>query len=118
MQEAIKLATHRLDHSRRAMSGVKAANAPGKINQPVTVNIFDHGSFSPGNEDRRGVISRLHNSSITPLHKRLRPRSGNGCAQLNGGHKSVLSSNSSVLSEAGSAKVGFTGNWQLTTGHC
>ncbi len=91
MQEAIQLAAHRLDHGRSPMSGVEASDAPGKINQPVTVNIFDHGSFRLGNENRRGMIRRLHHGSIAPLHQGLRPRSGNSCTQLNGGHKLVLS---------------------------
>src|SRR5258708_7226614 len=91
MQEAIQLAAHRFDNSRSPMSGVEASDAPGKINQPVTVNIFDHGSFRPRNEDWRGMISRLHPCSISPPHQGMRPRSGNSCTQLNGGHKLVLS---------------------------
>jgi hypothetical protein len=71
MQEAIKLAAHGVNHSRRAMSGIEAADAAGKINQAVAVNIFYDRSFRLGNKDRRGVISRLHDGSIAPLHKRL-----------------------------------------------
>ncbi len=71
MQEAIKLAAHRLDHSRRAMSSVEASDAPGKINQPVAVNILDDRALRLGDEYRRGMISPLHNGSIAPLHEGL-----------------------------------------------
>src|SRR6266481_6069114 len=101
------------------MSGVEASDAAGKIKQPVAVNIFDDRSFRLGDEDRRGMISGLHNGSIAPLHKRLRARSGNRCAQLNGRHNSVLSSQLSVVSCQFSVKAGSAKSVLLTptTGH-
>ena len=114
--EAVELAAHGINHSRCSMSGVEAADAARKINQAVAVNIFHDRSFRLGDKDRRGMISPLHNGSIAPLHEGLRARSGNGCAHLNGGHNSVLSSKSSVLSEGRQCQGRFY--WQLTTGHC
>ena len=80
MQEAIKLATHRVNHRRSAMSGIEAADAAGKIDQAVAVNIFDDRSFSLGNKDGRSMISRPYNGRIPPLHESLRARSRNRCA--------------------------------------
>ena len=87
MQEAIKLTANGLDDWRRAMPGIEAADASGKVDKPVTVNIFDDRTFSLVDENGRGMKRALHNGSITPLHQRLRARPGNGSAKLNGRHK-------------------------------
>jgi len=69
VQEAIELAAHGVDHRRGAMSGVEAADATSKINQAVAVNILDDRPFRLGNEDRRGVKSRMYHGGIAPNHE-------------------------------------------------
>ncbi len=98
VQEPIELAAHGFDDGGCAMSGVEAADATGEIDQAVAVDVFHDRAFGFGDKNRRGVISRLHDGGVAPLHQRLRTRPGNGSAKLNGGHKSVLSSQFSVLS--------------------
>jgi len=87
VQKTIELPANRFNDGGRAMSSVKAANAAGEIDQPVAVDIFDNRAFSLRDKDRRGVISRLHNSLVAARHQRLRTRPGNLSAELNGRHK-------------------------------
>jgi hypothetical protein len=77
VQKTIQLAAHGINHRRRAMSGVEAADAARKVDQAIAVDIFDDPTFGLGNKNRGGVIGRLHNGSIAPLHQRLRARSRN-----------------------------------------
>jgi hypothetical protein len=70
MEETIELSAHRVDYGWRAMAGIQTADSAGKINQPVAIYIFDHRSFSFRNKHWRGVIRRLHNRRIAPLHER------------------------------------------------
>ena len=77
MQKAIKLPPKGVDDKRRAVPGIEAADASGKVDKAVSVNIFDDRTFSLRNEDRRRMKRGAHNGRFTPLHQSLRARAGN-----------------------------------------
>jgi hypothetical protein len=71
MQETVELAAHSFNHARSAMSSIEAADAAREIDQPVAVHIFDDSAFRFRDEDRRGMICRLHHSGVTSFHQLL-----------------------------------------------
>jgi hypothetical protein len=77
MQKSVELTAHRVDHGWRAVPCIEAANAAGKIDQPVAIHIFDYGSFGFRDEDRGGMEASTHHGRIAPLHQGLGARSGN-----------------------------------------
>src|SRR5262249_40392713 len=59
-----------------------AADATGKIEEDVTVDVLDGRAFGTRGEDRRRVIDTARHGLLAALHQRLRLRTGNGRAEL------------------------------------
>ena len=91
MQETIQLSADGVNHRRRPVPRIQAADAARKIDEAVAVNIFDDCSFRLGHEDRSSVIRRLDNRGIAPLHQSLRAGTGYRSAQMNCRHDFILS---------------------------
>src|SRR5436305_9586041 len=68
------------------MADVAAPNAPGEVDEAVTVNIFENCALSFGGEDRSRVKDAARHCGVAALHQRLRARAGNFGLELDGGH--------------------------------
>ena len=77
MQKAVELVANGINHGRRTVSGIQAADASRKIDQPIAVDVFHDCAFGFCNKDGSGMIGALHDGSIPSLHERLRSWAGN-----------------------------------------
>src|SRR5436309_14671350 len=55
MQVLLDLLADRGEHAGRAMANIEAADAAGKIEIPIAVDVLDGGAFGASGENRRGV---------------------------------------------------------------
>ncbi len=80
VQEAVELTPDGLDHARGAVAGVEAADATGEIDEAVAVDVFDDGTFSLVDEDRRGMEGCADYGGVTAAHEFVRAGAGDGSA--------------------------------------
>ncbi len=90
VQETVELLPDRLDHRRRTMPGVEAANAAGEIDHAVAVDVFNDSALGAIDEDGSYVESALGDCGIAALHQLLRAWAGDWGAELYAGHLSTI----------------------------
>ena len=86
MQMFFELRLNRGDDTRRAVANVEAADAAGKIDVPVAVDVFDGGAIGACRENGRGVGGPARDGSFAARHQRARTRPGNFRSNLNRSH--------------------------------
>src|SRR5208283_3775942 len=71
VQEFIELRAHSSFHSRRAVPNVQTADAAGKIQIAIAVDVLDAGAFGPGNENRRDQLRAARDGGFAARQQRL-----------------------------------------------
>src|SRR5271165_134979 len=87
VQKAVELIFHGVDDFIPPVTHVDAANASGKVEIAVAIDVFEPGVFSLGYVDRRPVGKAAGHGFRAALRQRLRLRAGNRSAELNGRHR-------------------------------
>ena len=78
------MAPNGLDHSRRTVPRIEAADTASEIDETIAVDILDDGAFGVGDEYWRGVICAADDGSVTAPHQVLGVWAGNWSKQSNG----------------------------------
>ncbi len=74
MEEAVHLLVNRADYGGMSMSHIEAADATGKIDERIAVDIFDECAFGLGDVDGRGVREAAGNGLRAAAVEFLRAR--------------------------------------------
>jgi hypothetical protein len=86
MKEFVELAANGVNHSLLTMTGIRAADASGKVDVAVAVDVFQPGAFGFRDVDRRAVRKAAGHGLGAALGESLRLRTGDGRADSNGTH--------------------------------
>src|SRR5437879_2005794 len=86
VQEAIELVFHRIDYFLTTMAHIEAADASGKVDIAIAVDIFEPGPFGLGHINRRAMRKPARHGLRAALRQGLRLRARNYSAELNSRH--------------------------------
>jgi hypothetical protein len=68
MQEAVELGAQSSDDARSAMANVEAADAAGKIEKAIAIDVLEKGAFGARGENGRGVIDAARDGRGAAAH--------------------------------------------------
>jgi len=70
----------------RAMADIVAADAAGKVDEAIAVDVLNHGAFGARGKNGSGVVDAARDGFTTALHQGTRFGSGNCGTQLDSSH--------------------------------
>src|SRR5262249_41663231 len=90
-QKTIKLIFKGVEYLVTPMSNVQAADAPGKVDVPISIDIFKPCVLGLSHVNRRAMRKPTRHSFCAPFGQRLRFGARNFSAKLNRGHRGLAS---------------------------